>query len=191
VAGVFALLQIATNVFRLGSEPFFELSSKAIILEGGGAIRMRPSVFVYEPRYFAVATLPHPKIRGPARGRRGSVVLRCWTKRLLPLLPFSQRPCRAHAANPEGVHSLRCNRPSWSRRQVDQARLPANHGGGCAAVHAEPMIRASWMRLDQEPRCGRVSRYLAEPQPGSAMHNRPAKHAREKQSARICRPPTR
>lgn len=55
VAGLFALMQIVINVFTSALNPFFELFSKAIILEGQGPLRLRPSVFVYEPRYFAVA----------------------------------------------------------------------------------------------------------------------------------------
>ena len=55
VAGLFALLQIVINVFTSALNPFFQLFSKAIILEGQGILRLRPSVFVYEPRYFAVA----------------------------------------------------------------------------------------------------------------------------------------
>jgi hypothetical protein len=55
VAGLFALLQIVINVFTTALNPFFALFSKAIILEGSGLLRLRPSVFVFEPRYFAVA----------------------------------------------------------------------------------------------------------------------------------------
>lgn len=55
VAGFFALLQIVINVFTSALNPFFELFTKAIILESQGVLRLRPSVFVYEPRYFAVA----------------------------------------------------------------------------------------------------------------------------------------
>jgi hypothetical protein len=55
VAGLFALLQIVINIFTSALNPFFQLFSKAIILEGQGMLRLRPSVFVYEPRYFAVA----------------------------------------------------------------------------------------------------------------------------------------
>jgi hypothetical protein len=55
VAGLFALLQIVINIFTAALNPFFAVFSKAIILEGSGFLRLRPSVFVYEPRYFAVA----------------------------------------------------------------------------------------------------------------------------------------
>ena len=55
VAGVFALLQIVINVFTPALNLFFGLFAKAIILEGQGILRLRPSVFVHEPRYFAVA----------------------------------------------------------------------------------------------------------------------------------------
>lgn len=55
IAGGFAIIQITTNTFSTFFNPFYELFTKAVILEGGGLIRLRPSVFVHEPRYFGVA----------------------------------------------------------------------------------------------------------------------------------------
>lgn len=55
IAGGFAVIQIATNTFSTFFNPFYELFTKAMIFEGGGLVRLRPSVFVHEPRYFGVA----------------------------------------------------------------------------------------------------------------------------------------
>ena len=55
VAAIFALFQVIVNIFTPVLNEFFALFSKDVILEGNGLNRLRPSPFVYEPRYFAVA----------------------------------------------------------------------------------------------------------------------------------------
>ncbi len=55
VAAIFALFQVIVNFITPALNGFFALFSKSVILEGGGLNRLRPSPFVYEPRYFAIA----------------------------------------------------------------------------------------------------------------------------------------
>lgn len=54
-AAIFALFQVIVNIYSEALNGFFLLFSKGVILEGSGLIRLRPSPFVYEPRYFAIA----------------------------------------------------------------------------------------------------------------------------------------